>query len=65
MHHPKFGLLFLNDGSLVMYVSSGNLGTDTAIDCTWWAGSVKSYELICIAPAEHPPVSICLANSIV
>lgn len=37
VHHPKFGLLFLNDGSLVVYVGTGNLGTDVAIDATWYA----------------------------
>ncbi|CAN0035094.1 unnamed protein product, partial [Ascophyllum nodosum] len=35
VHHPKFGMLFLKDGSLVMYVGTGNLGADTAIDATW------------------------------
>lgn len=35
VHHPKFGLLFLNDGSLVVYVGTGNMGVDTAIDATW------------------------------
>ncbi|CAN0233857.1 unnamed protein product [Pylaiella littoralis] len=35
VHHPKFGLLFLNDGSLVLYVGTGNMGADTAIDATW------------------------------
>lgn len=35
VHHPKFGLLFLHDGSLVFYVGTGNLGTDTAVDATW------------------------------
>ncbi|CAM9232085.1 unnamed protein product [Ectocarpus sp. 13 AM-2016] len=35
VHHPKFGLLFLKDDSLVVYVGTGNLGVDTAIDATW------------------------------
>lgn len=35
VHHPKFGMLFLKDGSLVMYVGTANLGTDTAIEITW------------------------------
>ncbi|CAM9499556.1 unnamed protein product [Choristocarpus tenellus] len=35
VHHPKFGLIFLLDGSLVVYVSTGNLGTNVAVDATW------------------------------
>eukprot|EP00903_Cladosiphon_okamuranus_P020333 g18655.t1 len=35
VHHPKFGLLFLKDGSVVVYIGTGNMGVDTAIDATW------------------------------
>lgn len=41
VHHPKFGLLFLKDGSLVVYVSTGNMGVDTAIDATWCVSGRK------------------------
>lgn len=35
VHHPKFGLIFLNDGSVVVHVGTANLGSDINIDATW------------------------------
>ncbi|CAM9874531.1 unnamed protein product, partial [Discosporangium mesarthrocarpum] len=48
VHHPKFGLIFLHDGSLVVYVTTANLGTGGTVDGTWcqlfpprWDGDVE------------------------